>query len=372
MDLAAMEAIATDLQGSVQDLTSRVGELEARGTDSFAPINTLYYDNVGVVKSTLEARESGYSILTGEREPEAGDFHAPGSLEWEMMDTANIVIDTIGATPEPSSIVELPGLFHSVPMPFRNVSPGILKLNIAALEIVPTIQERTPGSLWTAHFGCTGIELLRMVGVPGEKAKLKLIGPLGEVIGLECAAYNSKGEVLEAGGGGEFNPTFPADGILWVIVCNLTDASSIGLPKPPGKEVEVTYSKGRPAVAAIPTFQLFEGFLYNITSQWEFETDEQPTASGLFVVQADVKLLKTEVAQRFRSGEPYMIASEAAGKWRFRVAASLTIYVPEGQTEGGFAEGGTAILAQPETPGKATTLAWTEQTLTIQQIAFPS
>lgn len=117
MNLSEMEAIATDLQGMVQDLQSRIGELESHPPESFAPINTYYINPEG---KTINTTSAAANAMTWEGQWDRESAYTVGDVvRWNkklyiaISDVPEFVAPGLG--PGPHGIGEEKGLWGPLP-----------------------------------------------------------------------------------------------------------------------------------------------------------------------------------------------------------------------------------------------------------------
>lgn len=365
MALASMESIAADLSS----LAGRVSAIEDHPGDSIAVPNIYVINSKGETVPVIPHGETGFAVLEDERAPAPGDFRKPGVAAWELMNSAGIISDSIGAL-QTEGIVELPNEFHKVPTPFISASPGVLTVHPRAT--VPTLQE-AGGKLLTEEI--SGFQLFQLIGAGGTEAILKIPKPGEGEVGVDIHYYGSNGKTIGSfGGSGTAKFKFPEDGIIYLM---FTDQSyNKGKPHEPGRiEFPITFEEINNNPFEFPTFHLPEGFLYVVSTEFGFVTSAAPSASGLVAVEVALDLFPA-IPNRLRSSSVYSITNDVvAGEaiepdtFEFIVGLSAVAIVPKGQTNG-YAEGGTRVEAQPSLPGNETTYAWSKQKVVIQQIGF--
>jgi hypothetical protein len=371
-DVAQLASSLQGLSARMSGAESAIAALQDGGADSIAVPNNLYLTDVGVVGTG----QSGFAILENTREP--GPLEPPGSLEYELMNSEGIKVDTIGAM-EKAGTLTVGGLFHNVPTPYLTAGPGVVVVHPKSYK--PTLQEREPGKLWSDQ--CNGFQMYQLRGESGHTAKVKL-KIVAEHFGLVASWYDSTGAHLSNSFGEATAQVFPADGILFLILADTSVNLGIYEPPEPGVspfEIEITESKANPF--EFPTFKLFEGFMYIVSAAYTFKCDSAAAASGLVVATVALELFPPEDPVELSSGTSYSFVSDTllplpaeAGEAtpelapiepEFEVEVATIALVPAGQ-ENGYASGGVQVKKHPDAPGNATGYTWTKQRVVIQQL----
>jgi hypothetical protein len=373
MDLAQMEALALDLGQQVADLDGRVSALEDGSHDSFAPQNSFYISEGGHVKEIGEPQQSGIAILENEREPASGDYHKPGDIEFELLRAEGIETDSIGALPTEGEVA-LPGAaWKEVPTKFVSIGAGKFKGNMtntpqAGQQLyfgeAPTFKGGEPPSI-------KFYDLIQLKGTPGAQAEVVCNFAHNVHKNIALTLFKSNGEgigsVFPTEGGGKVKflaeQAFPADGILYIVL-----AREAGREDAIPYEYEVTFSEVNSNPFEFDQFKLPEGFLYIVSAEFEFVTQEAAAFSALMRTQIKAELEPPEDTVQFSNGS-LLSASQAAAKiWDLPADAAISLWIPVKQTT--VALGGVRVLKPVSAPGNETEYAWSKQKLTIQQITL--
>lgn len=376
MDLAAMEAIATDLSGRVSALEASVGALENKPpADSIAVPNTYIIGPEGQTINIGTTQQTGFALLESSRDPTEfpGAFTAPGAREWELLDSEGIIADTLGAFPE-KGFLTAPG--NTIGEPWNNIPTPFTSLSIGALvgHMATTIQ---PGQhkleSERIHF-----DLYQLSGTPGTQAKVRITAGAHQSIALQF--YNHLGQ-LQTTVSGSIPVTreqeFDGTGIMYVLVRGEGG-------EPPileAYEYSMTVENVAPNPFVFPTFDLPEGFIYLISAEFSFRTSEAKSSSGLFVVEINADLEPGEDSVQMTDGDMWCVCTDTLAElaetpgtpqltqeeFVVRVSASTMLLVPKGQVEK-VAKGGAKVREVDKTPGNTTHYAWETQKLSIQQL----
>jgi hypothetical protein len=356
MTLEQMEAIALDLQG-------RVKALERDSGDSIGVPNNFYIGTGGEVKEVGEAGQTGIAILENTREPAAGDYNKPGTLEFELLRAEGIITDSIGALPTEGEIA-LPGAtWLDIPTPFVSQGNGKFKGGLSTQNKGQKLPEKGLHS-------ATRFDLVQLKGTPGTRWKVH-----GNAIPewepgsghkrLQLVSYNSEGAVIESTAAHEGETVeafaFPESGIIYVLIISEEAVEPIG-----AYPYELTFSEVNSNPFEFGQFKLPEDFLYIVSAEFEFLTKEALAFSALMRAQITAELEPPEENLQFSNGSLLTASAAAAKVWDLPSDAAVSLWIPTKQTR--VALGGVRILKPASAPGNETEYAWSKQKLVIQQL----